>query len=120
MKKIIALALCGVFLLTACLVAETTESKDGSAANGSKKLVLSTFGLSEDVSWSRYLQTIWRWILLYNRNGTRYRCERFTKLSSNPDSSIDIIELSQAFPADGVAAGLFEEIDFSKMKIMTI
>ena len=49
MKKTIAMALCAALTLTACGGgAATGDSKADS--NGKQKLVLSTYGLSEDIS----------------------------------------------------------------------
>ena len=50
--------------------------------------------------------------LVLDTGGTN---ERYTKLANNPNSEVDIIELSQAAAANGYEAGLFEEIDYSKI-----
>lgn len=92
--------------------ADTTES---SASSEGGTLTLSTFGLSEDISEDE----------VYKPFEDEYGCDivtetggasdRYTKFSSNPDSSIDVIELSQATAAKGVDAGLFETVDTSKL-----
>ena len=40
---------------------------------------------------------------------------RYTKLSTNPDSTVDVIELSQAAAANGYVADLFEKIDTTQI-----
>ena len=41
--------------------------------------------------------------------------DRYTKLSADPNSTIDVIELSQAMTAKGTDEGLFDTIDLSKI-----
>ena len=48
MKKLAAATLCAAMLLTACSGAAGTEG--GSSDSGSAELILSTYGLSEDIS----------------------------------------------------------------------
>jgi len=111
MKKVIALALCGILLLGGC-----STGGGGTGKNEEKKLVLSTFGLSEDISeediYKPFEDAFGCTIITETGTGS----ERYTKFASNPDSSIDLIELSQSYTADGVAAGLFEAVDFSKIE----
>jgi len=42
--------------------------------------------------------------------------ERFTRLESNPNSNVDVIELSQSTAARGYEAGLFAKIDYSQLE----
>lgn len=80
-----------------------------------RTLVVSTWGLSEDVLEED----------VYGPFEEKFNCDiiletdttanRYTKLSTNPDSNIDVIELSQSAAANGYAAGLFEKIDTSKI-----
>ena len=42
--------------------------------------------------------------------------DRYTKLAADSQSSIDVIELSQAMTAKGIEEGLFEDIDLSKIE----
>ena len=42
--------------------------------------------------------------------------ERYTKLSADSETVIDVIELSQAMTAKGIEEGLFEPIDLSKIE----
>ena len=111
MKKTLAVVLCAVFLLTGCGAASS-----GSSSSDSKKLVLSTFGLSEDISEEQVYQPFEK---EYNCNivtDTGTAAERYTKISSDSESTIDVIELSQAMTAQGIADGLFEDIDLSKIE----
>ena len=50
--------------------------------------------------------------LVLDTGGTN---DRYTKLANNPNSEVDIIELSQSAAANGYEAGLFEQIDYSKI-----
>lgn len=116
MKKVLALSLCAVMVLTGCSGAgaakTAAEKKSGTEE---KKLVLSTYGLSEDISAEE----------VYKPFEDQYHCkivtetgstnERYTKLSANSESTIDVVELSQAMTAKGIAEGLFEPLDLSKI-----
>lgn len=78
-------------------------------------LVVSTWGLSEDALWRDVYEPFEK---AYNctivlEQGTT--AERYTKLESNPNSTIDIIELSQKAAAEGYGANLFARLDYSKV-----
>ena len=126
MKKTIALALCAAMTLTACGGAETEETKvennvsaetqaEAAAPAGDQKLVLSTYGLSEDISAEEVYAPFEQQFgceIVTETGGTN---DRYTKLAADSESAIDVIELSQAMTAKGIAEGLFEEIDLSKI-----
>jgi putative spermidine/putrescine transport system substrate-binding protein len=137
MKKRIATALAAMLLLTAC--GTTGGTKDSAATQGGAKtadtaqtaeastdvaktdsgekqtLVLSTFGLSEDVSEK----------VVYSPFEAANNCdivteagtasERYTKLAADTQSTVDVIELSQALTAQGVADGIFEDVDLTQI-----
>lgn len=117
MKKVLALSLCAAIVLTGCSSAGTAgtagEKKSGAEE---KKLVLSTYGLSEDISEEE----------VYKPFEDQYNCkivtetgstnERYTKLSADSQTTIDVIELSQAMTAKGIEEGLFEPLDLSKIE----
>lgn len=113
MKKVLALSLCAAMALTGCAGA---APKGESKSTEEKKLVLSTYGLSEDISAEE----------VYKPFEDRFGCkiitetgstnERYTKLSANAESSIDVIELSQAMTAKGIEEGLFEPLDLKKIE----
>jgi putative spermidine/putrescine transport system substrate-binding protein len=117
MKKVLALSLCAAIVLTGCGGTGTTgtagEKKSGTEE---KKLVLSTYGLSEDISEEE----------VYKPFEDQYNCkivtetgstnERYTKLSADSQTTIDVIELSQAMTAKGIEEGLFEPLDLSKIE----
>ncbi len=124
MKKSIALALCAALTLSACGGAPTEETKaEGGApaaetqaeSAGEQKLVLSTYGLSEDISAEEVyapFEEQFNCEIITETGGTN---DRYTKLAADRESAIDVIELSQAMTAKGIAEGLFEEIDLSKI-----
>ncbi|WP_059172094.1 ABC transporter substrate-binding protein [Bacillus sp. FJAT-27445] len=113
MKK--KLGLVGLTFITAGLLAAC----GGNAANeGKQKLIVSTFGLEEDKMKEDVFKPFEE---KYNVDivlelGTS--SERITKLKSNPNSTVDVIELSQSNAADGAEADLFEKIDSSKVPNM--
>lgn len=132
MKKTAAVVLCAAMMLTACGSASTTETTAaGSQAAGSEaaasaeetkaasgdaqKLVLSTYGLSEDISEEEVytpFENEFNCEIVTETGGTN---DRYTKLAADPNSTIDVIELSQAMTAKGADEGLFDEIDLSKI-----
>lgn len=109
--KTASLSLAAALLLAAC---GASESESSSADNGGE-LIVSTFALSEDVIKRDILDPFSE----ANDTEITYEVgnssERFTKLQNNPNSTIDVIELSQANAATGVAEGLFEELDETKV-----
>ena len=129
MRKTAAVVLCAAMMLTACGGASTAnetgnqaaDSKtasagDTKAASGdAQKLILSTYGLSEDISEEE----------VYTPFEEQFHCEivtetggtndRYTKLAADSQTTIDVIELSQAMTAKGVEEDLFDKIDLSKI-----
>ncbi len=132
MKKTIAMLLCAAMTLTACSGgAAGTDSASqgetaGSAAEGSAestsagtadggKLILSSYGLSEDILEQDVyapFQEQFGCEIVTETGGTN---DRYTKLAADSQSSIDVIEMSQAMTAKGVEEGLFETLDLSKI-----
>ena len=132
MKKTAAVVLSAAMMLTACGSASTTETTAaGSQAAGSEaassaeetkaasgdaqKLVLSTYGLSEDISEEEVytpFENEFNCEIVTETGGTN---DRYTKLAADPNSTIDVIELSQAMTAKGTDEGLFDTIDLSKI-----
>ncbi len=115
MKKTFALAaLAASFLLILVAPAAASGTQEGSDG-APRTLIISTWGLSEDVLWQD----------VYGPFEKAYDCkvvletgttaERYTKLSSNPNSTVDVIELSQKAAADGYAAKLFSKVDYGKI-----
>ena len=110
MKKAMGIVLAFLLAMTSVSLAVA-----GGAKEGPKNLVISTWGLSEDVLWKD----------VYGPFEKQYNCkviletgttpERYTKLASNPNSTVDVIELSQKAAADGYAANLFAKIDYAKV-----
>lgn len=111
MKKTLAIALCAAMTLTAC----GGPADGGSKTEGTQKLVLSTYGLSEDISAEEVyapFEQQFNCEIVTETGGTN---DRYTKLSADSESTIDVIELSQAMTAKGIDEGLFEDIDLSKI-----
>lgn len=110
--KIASLSLAATVLLAAC---GGTESDTASSADNGGELIVSTFALSEDVIKRDVLDPFSKENDVEITYEVGNSSERFTKLQNNPNSTIDVIELSQANAATGVADGLFEELDETKV-----
>lgn len=110
MKAVLAIALA----FSAAVVATAAGSSDG-AASGPRTLVVSTWGLSEDVLWADVYAPFEKAnnCKVVLEVGTT--AERYTKLASNPNTTVDVIELSQKAAADGYAANLFAKVDYAKI-----
>ncbi|MGB3160040.1 MAG: ABC transporter substrate-binding protein [Carnobacterium sp.] len=107
--KMTTLSLAVLTLLTAC------GNTDSDKAGVDEELVVSTFALSEDVIDRDIFQPFKKdkgIELVYEVGNSS---ERFTKLQNNPNSTIDVIELSQANAATGMEEGLFEPLDKTKI-----
>ena len=108
-KKILSLVLTGVLsasLLVGC------KAKDNSA--GSDKLIISTWGLNEDVLKKEIFEPFAEEhgveVVLEVGNNS----DRLTKMKNNPNSNIDITYLAESFSEQGIEAGIFEKLDYSK------
>lgn len=110
MKKI-SLILALMLVLTGMVGCTQQNGGDSEPA----ELIISTWGFSEDLLWSNVFTPFEEEhnvkIILETGNNS----DRLTKLKSNPDSGIDIIYLAEAFAQQGIDAGLFEVIDYSKI-----
>ncbi|AEB30755.1 hypothetical protein CAR_c20980 [Carnobacterium sp. 17-4] len=88
----------------------------GQEASGeNKELVISTFGLSEDVMQEDIFAPFEEeyGVDIVVETGTS--SERYTKFENNPNSTVDIIDLPQSNSSQGATEGLFEEIDTEKI-----
>lgn len=101
-----AVVLISSLILGAC---SKETSKDGE--EGPQELVVSTFGISEDVVKKDIFEPFEKAnnVKIIVESGTS--SERYTKLANNPNSSVDVIELAQGNAAKGFQAGLFAEVD---------
>ena len=106
MKKIIALSLCAALALTGC--GSSNSAEGGKNDEGTKKLILSTYGLSEDISEEEVYKPFEDEFGCKIVTETGSTNERYTKLSADSETVIDVIELSQAMTAKGIEEGLFE------------
>lgn len=114
MKKRFAagtLVLASMFALAACGGGSSDNSSD---KKESKDLVVSTFGLSEDIVKSDVMAPFEKEFDAKITMDIGNSGDRFTKLVSNP-TGIDVIELAQANSADGASQDMFEKLDESKI-----
>lgn len=106
MKKLLVGLMAGAMVLVGC------SSNSGSDA---QKLVVSTWGLNADIVQKDVYEPFEKennCEIVVEEGGTS---DRYTKFANNPNSDVDIIELSQAEAQKGYAADLFEKLDYSKI-----
>lgn len=80
-----------------------------------RTLVISTWGLNEDVLWQEDLRPFEELCGCKVVLETGTTAERFNKFSSNKDSQVDLIFLSQSFSARANKEGLVEKLDYNKI-----
>ena len=109
-KRVLAALLIGVVSATALI---GCGKADGKSSN--KKLVISTWGLNEDVLketvFDPFEEEYGVEVVLEIGNNS----ERLTKMKNNPNSGIDVTYLAESFADQGIEAGIFEELDYSKI-----
>ena len=109
-RKILSALLIG--MLGATSLVGCGSSGESSSSN---KLVISTWGLNEDLLKETVFQPFEEKygveIVLEIGNNS----ERLTKMLNNPNSNIDITYLAESFAEEGIEAGIFEELDYSKI-----
>lgn len=97
--------------LAGCGKKEASEGATGT----NKKLVISTWGLSEDLLNENVFAPFEKEhgvdIVLEIGNNS----ERLTKLQNNPNSDVDLVYLAESFAQQGIDGGLFEKVDYSKI-----
>lgn len=110
MRKLQVIAVVLMALLTM-----TTLFGAGGAESKQKQLIVSTWGLSEDALWSEVYEPFEKQYNVKVILDTGNAQERYTKLKNDPNSKIDVIELSQKNTADGVADGLFAPLSADEL-----
>ena len=110
MKKrvILGTLVAATLLMTACGNSEATTKSE--SKGGSNALVVSTFGLSEDIVKKDIIAPFEKENEAKVTLEVGNSADRFTKLKNNPNAGIDVIELAQANAAQGGKEGLFEKI----------
>jgi putative spermidine/putrescine transport system substrate-binding protein len=113
MKKLHAATLMAALLVLLFPLAQigAQGAKEGTSAP--RELVISTWGLSEDSLWAEVYEPFEKQYNVKVILDTGNTQERYTKLESDPNSKVDVIELAQKNTADGVSAGLFAPIAVS-------
>lgn len=109
-KKSLAAILVGVLTLTTLSGCGGSSSKESG-----KQLVISTWGLSEDLLnenvFKPFEEEYGVDVVLEIGNNS----ERLTKLQNNPNSNVDLIYLADSFAEQGIENDLFEKVDYSKI-----
>lgn len=112
-RKLLGLSVVATLLLASCGNSQATikeePKKEEMAQETSGELIVSTFGLSQDIVESDIIKPF------EEANGVKVvlevgnASERLTKVSSG-GSNVDVIELSQAKSTEGISADLFEVV----------
>ena len=117
-KAMVALLLCAS-MLAACSNggnSSSSSSQGADDASGEKPvLVVSNFALADDRIKDTVIKPFeekYNCTVVYE-GGTNG--ERLTKLKNDPNTDVDVIYLAQQYAQQGVDAGLFEEIDYSRI-----
>ncbi|MDH6363537.1 putative spermidine/putrescine transport system substrate-binding protein [Enterococcus sp. PF1-24] len=110
-------ALASALVLGACggSTEKTADSGSDTGSKASQEMVLSTFGLSEDIVKSDVIKPFEDKFGATVTMDLGNSGDRLTKLANNPNSGIDVIELAQANASDGGDQGLFEKLDEAKL-----
>jgi putative spermidine/putrescine transport system substrate-binding protein len=111
-KYMFGLLLVSGLILGACGNSEATKTEEtkGGESSGSNALVVSTFGLSEDIVKQDIMAPFEK------ANDAKITLEvgnsadRFTKLKNNPNAGVDVIELAQNNSTEGNQDDMFLEI----------
>jgi putative spermidine/putrescine transport system substrate-binding protein len=90
-------------------------SSGATPADKKKDLVISTFGLNEDKLNENVFKPFEEEHGVKIVLETGNNADRLTKLKNNPKSTVDLIYLAESYAAQGIEAGLFEKIDYSKI-----
>lgn len=113
MKKLLAI----IMVLLALITFQVSATGVSEAPGAPRELVVSSWGLSEDALWAQVYEPFEK---KYNAKiilDTGNAQQRYTKLKSDPNTKIDVIELAQKNTADGVADGLFARFEASQVTV---
>lgn len=110
MKKIVKGILAGAMAVSLCACSSGNDSSE------EKVLVVSSFNLAEDTTARDVFEPFEKEFNCKVTKELDVVSTRLQKLQANPENSnIDVIELSQVTATQGIQAGLFQEIDYSKI-----
>lgn len=102
--------------ITSVLFAGCASNKtSGDSAGAKKELVISTFGLNQDKVKESLIKPFEESHNVKITLEVGDNSERLTKLKNNPNSNVDIMYLAESFAQQGIDAGLFEKLDYSKI-----
>ena len=112
MKKIVTGLLAGAMALSLCACSSSGSPKD----EQEQVLVVSSFNLAEDTTARDVFEPFEKEFNCKVTKELDVVSTRLQKLQQNQDNSeVDVIELSQVTATQGVQAGLFQEVDYSKI-----
>ena len=110
MRKLHAATMMAALLVLLFPVAQIGAQGTKESTSEPRELIISTWGLSEDSLWAEVYEPFEKEYNVKVILDTGNAQERYTKLASDPNSKVDVIELAQKNTADGVTAGLFAPI----------
>lgn len=112
-KNAVSLAITAAIAAVSLVSVSAAGQQDGKTQ---KQLIVSTWGLSEDSLWSEVYGPFEKQynakVVLDTGNGQ----ERYTKMITDPNSTVDVIELAQKNVADGIADAKFASVTPSDIK----
>ncbi len=116
MKKLAALLLSVLMVLSFSACGNTSESdKQSGDKDGQKTLVVSTWGLGEENLMKDVFKPFEEKFNVKVVLEMATTAERLTKLKENPNSDVDVIELSQAAAAEAQDLDLLDKLDPAKV-----
>ncbi|RHH70148.1 MULTISPECIES: ABC transporter substrate-binding protein [Vagococcus] len=108
-KGLLAISAVALLVLTACGNSEANIKKE-SNKKADQSMVVSTFGLSEDIVKKDIITPFEEEYSAKITLDLGNSSDRFTKLKNNKKANIDVIELSQANSTEGNTSDMFEKV----------
>ncbi|QHM60495.1 Spermidine/putrescine-binding periplasmic protein [Pediococcus pentosaceus] len=105
-RNLMVVIMATAFLFTGC----------GQKAGQSKKITVSTFGISTKEMKNDVVSPFEKLDNLDVKTQSGDSAARYTQIAHNPNNSIDVVELSQNNALSGNKKGLFQKINFNKLK----
>lgn len=90
-------------------------AKTTTSAASKKQLVVSTWGLNQDEYMKNVIEPFEKANNVKVVVETGNNDERLAKLKNNPNSTVDVMYLAEAYSQKGIEGGLFEKVDYSKL-----
>lgn len=117
MKKValVLAALMVTTLFTGCGTQTSSSNNTSSNAGTPTQLVVSTWGLNQDQYMKYVVEPFEKANNVKIVVETGNNDERLAKLKNNPNSTVDVMYLAEAYSQQAIDDGLFAKIDYSKV-----